>query len=361
MKIVYLTETDVSPGLALESMWPVLSTESRDPGTLSLEGFKEMARHLWEELMIRLKKVVDWIKEHLLSQRQRMERSRDHIESVMSGLGSLRAHRAPFDHVKVPLSGHEYRRLSRVANEALQPRMLQNAAEDMQKVATCFFEAHVNHVKAQCAILAEAFGRFDILAADTELVNLKAKLAALKIQGVEVGHPIEVVGLTSITAAPFHVDDVASLNLSTLRMLVQQPSTSVKMMSVAETLAVATNVREVLSKAINFHDHLKSDMEKCHYQLLHAGGLLMQHVKQMTEGTTDGGRIVDVVREMLKIEAGVAKTMAPCVVYAINWECETADAISAVLTRALHEASDQATPHVTSSQLALSAPTPATS
>lgn len=318
---------DLASGLVLES--------------LSMEGFKEMARNIWEQMVIQIKKLITWITERLMSLHHRMERSRDRVEQVLSGLSALRTHRAPFDHVVVPMSANEYRHLSRKSHETVGPAQLMQANADLGKVSQIFFQAHVEYVKSQCGAIAEAFGNFDILNAETQLSSLHDKLAQLTIQGASEGAPIDIVGLAQIAVNNTTHPGIASLGLVTMRTMVQNPTSGFKAPSVTESIAVMANARQVLSQALQFHEQLRTQLEKLHGQLLHSGSVLMQHVKSMTEGSSDGSRIIKVVKDMLRIEAIVAKNIAPPPVSASNWICETTDAISSLMQRAVDAASLQ--------------------
>jgi hypothetical protein len=349
MKVIYKNELGPHDAVdALESLntyiaeslsGTVLSMEG-----LSTEGFKETARHMWEQLLIHIKKLIEWVKEQLMSLRHRMERSRERVEQVMSGLGALRAHRAPFDHVVVPMSAHEYRRLSREPHETPGSVMLTNASSDMEKVGHIFFQSYTDYVKAQCNAISETMGRFNVLNADAELAELKDKLALLKIKDVQEGQPIKIVGLSTITVNNVSHPGIETLMLGTARMAVQNPDTGFKVPSVNEASAVMANIRSALTQSLNFYDQMRGQLEKLHGQLMHSGSLLMQNIKNMTEGSSDGDRIIKSVRELLKIEGVVAKNMSPPTVGAIHWVCETADAVSSLLQRALELATHQAEP-----------------
>jgi hypothetical protein len=93
MEIDYITEPEAPfPYEAWDALngyisgnYGGLSTEG-----LSMEGYKETLRHLWEKLVEYLKKIISWVKEKTMSDKRRLEQTREQCIAPRSITSSCR-------------------------------------------------------------------------------------------------------------------------------------------------------------------------------------------------------------------------------------------------------------------------------
>jgi hypothetical protein len=357
MEITYLTEPDVEyPLEAWDALQDYVSTTlcgqyHQAPGvaleSLSLEGYKEALRHTWEKLVEWLKKIVVWVREKTISMKARLLRTRDSVESTLGGLHALRANRTPLDHVVVPMAAHEYRHLVKTPGDKVDMRMVVQANEDMTRVMGLFFDSHVEYVRAQLGIIAEAFGVFDVLQADAQLDQLKQRLANLPFKGFGSGETnIPIVGMSEIVLDKTSHPGLDELCVVGMKMMPTTRMSGFRAPSVNQAIAVMVNLREALNRALQFQEHVLPDLNTIHQKLLHAGGMLMKQVNSLTEGSDDEAHIEAVVKQMLAIEAKIAGSVMRPLIPGMHWICETANAIAQLFSRVLHAASIQKGPEL---------------
>lgn len=366
MEIIYITESDQSDGLVawealkehVNKALSALTLESYAGGVLVQEGFKETLRHLWEKLVEQLKKLIAWIKEKTTSDKARLLRARDRVETLLGLLHGLQAHRAPLDHVVVPMTAMEYRHLAKTPKDRVDMRMLGEAHTDMTRAMGLFFESHVDYVRTQMRLITEAFGKFDVLQADAQLAELKAKLAQLPFKGFGPDEThISVVGMATIVLDKTSHPGLDELAFVGTKLMASTVTSGFRAPPVGAAIAIMVNLREVLNRAIQFQEHVLPTLEATHQQLLRAGGSLMKRVNEMTSGNTDGSHIEAVVKEMLGMEAKIASSVMRPLVPAFDWIINTADAMSGLIGRAVESAQHQEAPKPGSITPALPAPT----
>jgi hypothetical protein len=360
MEIVYITEPDAPfPYEAWDALnsyisgtYSGLTTEA-----LAMEGYKETLRHLWEKLVEYLKKIVSWVKEKTMSDKRRLEQTREQVEKVLGELHALQVHRAPLDHVAVPMSAAEYRQLAKTPHDKVDMRMVGEAYRDMQRVMTLFFESHVDYVKAQVGLIVETYGGFDVLQADEQLAQLKAKLAGLPFKGFGVDEThIPIVGMSEIVLDKTSHPGMDELAIVVMKMSVSSPTAGFRAPNVGAAIAIMVNLREALNRAIKFHEVILPDLETTHKKLVSGGGMLLKRVNEIVDGNTDGNHITAIVKEMLAIEAKVAGSVLRPIVPAVGWMCTTSHAVSSLITRCVEAAQHQEAPKPGSVMPALPAP-----
>jgi hypothetical protein len=363
MEIIYLPEPDWS--LSHEA-WDQLGALLPDASTLAmeglaLEGFKEVARHMWEKLVAQLKALIAWIKEKVTGLRGQVVRTRDRVETVLGQLGALKTHHAAFDHITVALTSNEFRYLAKTPMDKIDLHLLQQAQEDLSLVSNVLFVSHPDYVKTQVGLLNVAFGQFDVIEAQAQLLHLKEQLALIPFQGFPQGITnIPIVGMSELVLNKTAHPGLDSLNFVAFRMLVTAPTTAFQAPNLNLAIAMMVNTRGVLERALRFHEHMLPELEGLHQQLLHAGGVLMKRVNQLTENADDASHITSVVKQLLAVEATVARSVMQPVVPGIAWICHTTDAICSLLERMVDAASEQKAPeatHATHAYPALPAPT----